>query len=137
MFQLGILLAQAAPVSETGSLHRAIGWYVVGGMGLMGGWALILAIIKKQPGRAFWVAFGVAVTGVLAQVGIGTWALSVDGVDPGNEHVFYGIVSVFTLAFAYIYRLQLAKRPALYYSILCLFLMGLGMRAISNFGRSF
>ncbi|MGF1664741.1 MAG: hypothetical protein ACFCVC_00555 [Acidimicrobiia bacterium] len=137
MIQPGTLLAQAVAVSETGSLHRAIGWYVVGAMGLLGGWALILAILRKVPGRAFWAAFGVGVTGVLVQVGIGTWALSVDGVDPGNEHVFYGIVSVFSLAFAYIYRLQLSKRPALYYAILCLFLMGLGMRAISNFGRSF
>jgi hypothetical protein len=137
MLQPGILLAQAATVSETGSLHRATGWYVVGAMGLLGAWALVLAALKKTPGRAFWVGFGVGVTGVLVQVGIGTWALSVDGVDPGNQHVFYGIVSVFSLAFAYIYRLQLAKRPALYYAILCLFLMGLGMRAIANFGRSF
>jgi hypothetical protein len=137
MLQPGTLLAQVASASSAGGLHRAVGWYVVGSMALLGAWALILAMLKKTPGRAYWVAFGVGVTGVLAQVGMGTWALSVDDVDPGNQHVFYGIVSVFTLAFAYIYRLQLAKRPALSYALLCLFLMGLGIRAIGNFGQSF
>jgi hypothetical protein len=137
MPQPGTLLAQVTFASTAGGLHRAVGWYVVGVMALLGVWALALATLKKTPGGAYWVAFGVGVTGVLAQVGLGTWALSVDEVDPGNQHVFYGIVSVFTLAFAYIYRLQLAKRPALSYAILCLFLMGLGMRAISNFGESF
>ncbi len=137
MLHPGTLLAQVASASDTGAIHRAVGWYVVGAMAVLGTWAVVLAILKLPPGRVYWVAFGLGVTGVLAQVGMGTWALSVDGVDPGNQHVFYGIVSVFTLAFAYIYRLQLAKRPALSYAILCLFLMGLGMRAISNFGQSF
>lgn len=137
MLQPGTLLAQVTSASGAGGLHRATGWYVVGSMALLGVWAMILAMLKKTPGRTYWVVFGVGVTGVLAQVGVGTWALSVDDVDPGNQHVFYGIVSVFTLAFAYIYRLQLAKRPALSYAILCLFLMGLGIRAIGNFGQSF
>ena len=137
MLQPGTLLAQVASASSAGGLHRAVGWYVVGSMALLGAWALILAMLKTTPGRAYWVAFGVGVTGVLAQVGMGTWALSVDDVDPGNQHVFYGIVSVFTLAFAYIYRLHLAQRPALSYAILCLFLMGLWIRAIGNFGQSF
>ena len=34
-----------------------------------------------------------------------------------------------TFAIAYVYRAQLAKRPALAYGILLLFVMGLGIRA--------
>jgi hypothetical protein len=132
-----MLLAQVSAASSSGGLHRTIGWYVVGLMGFVGLWALVLAVLKRAPGRAYWVVFGIGVSAVLSQVALGTWALSIDGVEPGNQHVFYGIVSVFTLAFAYIYRAQLAKRPALSYAILSLFLMGLGMRAIANFGLSF
>jgi len=51
--------------------------------------------------------------------------------------VFYGIVILFTFSFAYIYRAQLAKRAALSYGLLGLFLMGLGIRGIQNFGQSF
>jgi uncharacterized membrane protein len=130
------ILAQVSP-SATGSLHRTTGWYVVGVMAALGLWGLALTVARKPPRRASWAAFGVGVSAMLGQVGMGVYALSVDGVEPGNQHVFYGVVSVFTLAFAYIYRAQLAKRPALSYALLSLFLMGLGMRAIGNFGQSF
>lgn len=130
------IIAQVSP-SATGSIHRATGWYVIGVMAALGVWGLILTVARRQPGRVSWIAFGVGVVAVLGQVGLGVWALSVDGIEPGNQHVFYGVVSVFTLAFAYIYRAQLAKRPALSYALLSLFLMGLGMRAIGNFGQTF
>ena len=57
------------------------------------------------------------------------------GVRPGdNFHVFYGVVIAITLALAYIWRAQLAKRPALSYGLLLLFIMGLGLRAWANVG---
>lgn len=96
-----------------------------------------MAITKRDPGRPFWIGFGIGTVGLVGQVSMGVWALAVDGVEPGNQHVFYGVVIMFTLAFAYIYRLQLAKRPALSYGLLALFLMGLAIRAISNFGQNF
>ena len=120
-----------------GSIHRAFGWYAVGIMAIIGIWGLTLAVVKREPGRSFWTGFGVATVAMVSQVGLGTYALSVEGVDPGNQHVFYGVVIMFTLAFAYIYRAQFAKRPGLSYGLLALFLMGLGMRAISNFGQYF
>lgn len=106
-------------------------------MAAIGVWALALAIMKREPGRLFWIGFGAATVGLIGQVSMGVWALTVDGIEPGNQHVFYGVVIMFTLAFAYIYRIQLAKRPALSYGLLALFLMGLGIRAISNFGQNF
>jgi hypothetical protein len=51
------------------------------------------------------------------------------GNEPGGLHLFYGVVIVFTLAIAYVYRSQLARRPALSYGVLLLFVMGLGLRA--------
>lgn len=53
--------------------------------------------------------------------------------DPGAFHMFYGFLVLFSLAFAYMYRSQLAKRPALAWGLLLLFVMGLGLRAIMTF----
>jgi hypothetical protein len=130
-----LTLAQAA--ATIGSYHRVWGWYAVGVMAFVGVWGLILAVLKREPGKLYWWAFGLATVGIVSQVLMGIYAFSVGGIQPGNQHVFYGVVIMFTLAFAYIYRLQLAKRPALSYGLLALFLMGLGMRAIANFGQSF
>jgi hypothetical protein len=130
------LLAQVAP-STLGEIHRQTGWWVAGFMGVVGLLGVALQVLDREPSRLFWVLFATGVAGVLGQVGMGLYAFSVDEVQPGNIHVFYGVVIMFTLAFAYIYRAQLARRPALYYGLLCLFIMGLGLRAIGNFGQSF
>lgn len=88
--------------NTVGSIHRLTGWYVVGLLGLIGVWGLVFAIARRQPGRAFMIGFGLGVVAALVQVTLGVIAFS-SGVDPGNQHVFYGVVLVFTLAFAYIY----------------------------------
>jgi hypothetical protein len=87
--------------------------------------------------REFYWAVGAAVVGLLGQVVIGVAAMSISGTDPGNQHVFYGVLIAVTFTFAYIYRAQLRKRPALYYGLLLLFAMGLGIRGIMTFGQSF
>jgi hypothetical protein len=87
--------------------------------------------------KAFYWAVAVAIAGMLAQVVLGVTAMSVDGTDPGNQHVFYGVVIAVTFAFTYIYRAQFRKRPALYYGLLLLFVMGLGIRGIMTFGGNF
>lgn len=118
-------------------LHRSTGWYAVAVLALVGCWGLALHVSRRPPGSPFRLGFGVATVVLLTQVGLGLWSRSVDGVEPGDQHTFYGIVVLFTLAFAYIYRSQMAKRPALSYGLLALFLMGLGLRAISTLGRGF
>ena len=89
-----------------------------------------------MPQLFFW-AVGVAITALLAQVVLGVVVMSVEDVDPGNQHVFYGVVIAVTFAFAYIYRAQFRKRPALYLGLLLLFTMGLGIRGIMTFGGNF
>ena len=111
------------------------GWWfyvAVVSTGIVGAWGLLLAVLKRQPGRAFIVARGVAIATMLVQVSAGVYLYS-NGVKPGNAfHVFYGVVIVITLTLAYLYRSTMARRPALTYGILLLFVMGLGLRAWSN-----
>jgi hypothetical protein len=124
-------------VSWLGDLHSLWGWVAVSLAGLAGLFGMALWIVKRAPGRAFFTSAGLAIAAVLVQVVLGLLAMNLEATNPGNQHVFYGVVISFTLTFAYIYRAQLRKRPALYYGLLMLFVMGLGIRGIMTFGKSF
>lgn len=100
--------------------------------GLVGIWGLVLAALRRQPGRAFRIGTGIAICAILIQVAAGT-LLYLDGLRPLNGfHVFYGVVIAITLSLAYVYRAQFSRHPALGYGLLLLFVMGLGLRAWAN-----
>jgi hypothetical protein len=131
------LLFAQADLPLVVSLHRAVGWYVVGLLGILGLWGIGLAVFRREPNRPFWIAAGIGfIVGVL-QVALGLAGFAVEDHDPGNQHLFYGVVLMFTFAFVYIYRSQFSKRPALSYGLVFLFSMGLGIRGIMTFGQSF
>jgi hypothetical protein len=109
-------------------------WVALATAGLVGLWGLGLAVLRRKPGRAFGVAVGSAIVAMLIQVCAGV-ALYVYGLRPLNGfHVFYGILIAVAFSLAYVYRAQFAHRPALWYGLLLLFVMGLGFRAWSNVG---
>lgn len=91
---------------------------------------------RAEPPRVFLWAVGASVVVLLVQIVLGVILYS-SGTDPGNQHVFYGVVIAVTFSFAYIYRSQFGKRPTLYYGLLMLFSMGLAIRGILTFGKSF
>lgn len=120
------------PLADVLRFHQNWFYVAVVSCGIVGLWGLVLAIIKRDPNRAFMVARAVAIAAMLIQVSAGVYLYS-NGVRPGNSfHVFYGVVIVITLTLAYLYRSTMAKRPALTYGILLLFVMGLGLRAWAN-----
>jgi ABC-type Mn2+/Zn2+ transport system permease subunit len=96
-----------------------------------------LAIAGRPPNRLLQIGIAVAIAALIIQVVLGLASMNLEDRDAGDQHVFYGIVISFTLAFAYLYRAQLGKRPSLYYGLLMLFMMGLGIRGIQTFGHSF
>jgi hypothetical protein len=114
------------------SFHQSWFWVAVVSCGVVGAWGVVLAILKRSPARAFTYARAVAIAAMLVQVGAGVYLYGND-LRPANAfHVFYGVVIVITLTLAYLYRSTMAKRPALTYGILLLFVMGLGFRAWAN-----
>lgn len=119
------------------SLHRTIGWYVVALLGVIGLWGIALAVARRDPGPSFWVGTGIGFAAGITQVGLGLVGFAALDRDPGNQHLFYGVVLMITFAFVYIYRSQFSKRPALAYGLVFLFSMGLGIRGIMTFGQSF
>ena len=113
-------------------LHASWFWVAVLSTGVVGLWGLVLASLKRPPGRAFAFGRAGAITAALIQVGLGV-ILWQQGLRPGNNfHVFYGVVTAITLSIAYVSRSAMAKRPALTYGLLLLFVMGLGLRAYAN-----
>ena len=118
------------------SIHTVWGFIAVGISGVVGLWGVLMARRNPVP-RAFYWGVGLAIVGLLAQVMLGVMAMSIEDIDPGNQHVFYGVVIAVTFSFAYIYRVQFRKRPTLYFGLLLLFTMGLGIRGIMTFGGNF
>ncbi|HEY5686562.1 MAG TPA: hypothetical protein VIY70_14420 [Acidimicrobiia bacterium] len=118
-------------------IHSTTGWIVVVVLGVVGLWGVILGVARRDPGRGYWSAASLAFTLGILQVALGVYLFSVEGIEPGNQHLFYGVVLMVTFAFVYVYRAQFATRPALYYGLVLLFSMGLGLRGIMTFGQSF
>lgn len=113
-------------------LHETMAPVVVAANGAVGVVGLLL-MRRQPPPRWFMPAVLTAFGTALLQVGLGVMLLR-ERPAPGSFHTFYGVVIAFTLAFAYIYRLEMAKRPILSYSFVALFVMGLGIRGWINFG---
>jgi len=125
-------LEDALDLNTVMQFHREWFYVAVGSLGFVGAWGLVLAIAKRPMSRSFVWARGLAIGAILLQVAAGVYLYS-NGVRPGNSfHVFYGIVIVVTLTFAYLYRSTMAQKPALTYGLLLLFMMGLGLRAWAN-----
>ncbi|MGH8915763.1 MAG: hypothetical protein ACRDZM_14755 [Acidimicrobiia bacterium] len=118
-----------------GDFHSIWGYIAAGISGVVGLWGVTIRNRRDVP-RVFYYGVGVAIAALLIQIVIGLIVAS-GGVDPGNQHVFYGVVIAVTFAFAYIYRAQFRKRPAFYYGLLLLFTMGLAIRGILTFGGNF
>lgn len=118
------------------AIHQTLGWVAIAVCGGVGLWGLALARHPAVPRVFFW-SVGTAISLMLLQVVLGVALLSQTPAGPGDQHTFYGLVIAVTFSFAYVYRAQFGKRPALAYGLLLLFVMGLGLRGISTFGVNF
>ncbi len=114
------------------AFHTTWGWVAVALAGSAGLVGVGFAIAKRPLTRPFWTLAGAGMSAMVVQVLAGI-VLYLQDDDPGAFHMFYGFLVLFSLTFAYMYRSQLAKRPALSWGLLLLFVMGLGLRAIMTF----
>lgn len=129
-------VAAAEELFLIADIHQFLAYVVVGSCGAMGLAGVGLAIAKRPAPRWFDAGKYVPLAVSLVQVSLGLVMFGRNN-DPGGIHVFYGVVTVFTLAFAYIYRATLSRRPTLGWGLLLLFVMGLGIRGWMNFGETF
>ena len=79
-----------------------------------------------------WIATILAEGAILLQVLTGTILVSSKDYTAPKFHLFYGILAFLTISLAFAYRDQMrgAGRREMFYGLVGLFVMGLGIRAI-------
>ena len=117
-------------------IHEIWGYVAAGISGVVGLWGVIIRH-RNPPPAVFYYGVGVAIVALLVQVVAGVAFMQVSGIDPGGQHVFYGVLIAVTFSFAYIYRAQFRVRPSFYYGLLLLFAMGLAIRGMQTVGVGF
>lgn len=112
------------------TLHRTVGWILIIGNGLAGAWVLAANWLPRLRVRPMWW-FVIAVQVVVAiQVILGVILWNTTDEHPPGMHQFYGFVALASVGLIYSYRQQIKDRQYLLYGLGCLFIMGLGIRAM-------
>ena len=104
---------------------------VIVGNGLAGLWALAAHRITDLRTRAVWWFTGLVQSAVFVEVAVGVAMRTGQDVEVDRFHMFYGFLAVFAVAIIYSYRQQVGGRLYLLYGFGGLFVMGLGVRALT------
>ncbi len=99
--------------------------------GVVGAWALTAHRVSALRTRSLWWFTVAAEIAVFVQVILGVILYSNEKIIPSQFHMFYGFVGIVAVGFLYAYRYQLRHKMFLLYGFGGLFIMGLGLRAIS------
>ena len=110
--------------------HQVLAWFVVIGNGLAGAWCLAANWWTVLRSRALWWFVIAVQVLVVVQVVIGVAGQSVEDREAPGFHQFYGFVALASVGLIYSYRAQMKDRQYLLYGFGCLFVMGLGIRAM-------
>jgi len=98
---------------------------------------LILLVTWRVPrwrGRWMWYPTIAAQAAMMLQVVNGVVLVASGEYVAPRFHMFYGFVAFLTVGIAYSYRRQMRGRRELFYGLVGLFIMGLGIRAILQVG---
>ena len=114
-------------------LHRIGGYIAIGANLIAGVYTLIAWRVPKLRNRWLWWPTIVAEAMMLIQVLLGVLLVSVEDYEPPRFHMFYGFVAFIAIGLLYSYRYvwRAANRMELAYGLGGLFIMGLGIRALT------
>jgi len=84
--------------------------------------------------RWIWVVTIAAESAMMLQVVVGVTLVASDEYVAPRFHMFYGFLAFLTVGIAYQYRRQMRGRREMFYGLVGLFLMGLGIRAVLQAG---
>jgi hypothetical protein len=114
--------------------HEIWGYVAIVLNAVAGVLALVAWRWKPARGGYVWIITIIAESALMLQVLVGTILVaSKDYVAP-RFHMFYGFVAFLTVGIAYQYRRQMRGRREMFYGLVGLFLMGLGIRAVLQAG---
>ena len=90
--------------------------------------------LPRDRERPLWIATIVAEAALMLQVLVGTILVAAGNYKPVRFHMFYGFVAFLTVGLAYQYRRSMRGRLEMFYGLVGLFLMGVGIRAVLQVG---
>lgn len=105
-------------------------WVAIAGNGLAGLYGLAAWRVPRLRGRGVWIAAAAAEVAILVQVAVGVVLVSSKQYQAPRFHMFYGFVAFISVGLAYSYRTSMRGRLEMFYGIVGLFLMGVGIRAV-------
>ena len=111
--------------------HDVVAWVIVIGNGVAGAWALAANWLGALQVKALWWVTGVAEVAIFVQAAIGVALLGRNDYEDPQFHMFYGFVAIIAVGIIYSYRPQMEKYRYLLYGFGGLFIMGLGIRAMT------
>ncbi len=114
-------------------IHVRLGTSMLLFLSVAGVWGLAIFFLRRSITGSYWGILAVGEILVLAQliVGIILW---IDGARPARTiHVLYGIVAAISIPGYYAYtKGRDDRRASLTYGLICLFLVGISIRAIGT-----
>jgi hypothetical protein len=110
------------------------GYIAIVANALAGIYALVAWKRSGLRGRSVWIATIAAEGAIMLQVFTGVILVSSKQYTAPRFHMFYGFVAFLTVGIAYQYRRQMRGRREMFYGLVGLFLMGLGIRAVLQAG---
>jgi hypothetical protein len=113
--------------------HSIGAWVVVITHAVVGSWALAANYLPQLRLRALWGATIVAQVLVFVQIVLGVAAMQQlpEGVEVADFHMFYGFLCIVSIGIIVSYRQQLEAHRFLLYGLGGLWIMGLGIRAMT------
>jgi len=114
--------------------HRVWAYVAITANALAGIVALVAWKVRSWRGRWIWVVTVVAEAMMMLQVLVGVTLVASDEYVAPRFHMFYGFLAFLTVGIALSYRKQMRGRREMFYGLVGLFLMGLGIRAVRQAG---
>lgn len=110
--------------------HNGFGYVAIVANALAGVVALVAWRVGRLRGRWVWIVTIGAEVMMLVEVVVGVILVSSDEYVVARIHTFYGFLAFLTIGLAYQYRDSMRGRTELFYGLVGLFIMGLGIRAV-------
>jgi lipoprotein signal peptidase len=110
--------------------HKVWAYVAISANAIAGILALVAWRVRAWRGRWLWIVTIVAEAMMMLQVLVGVALVASDDYVAPRFHMFYGFLAFLTVGIAYSYRQQMRGRRELFYGLVGLFIMGLGIRAI-------
>lgn len=112
--------------------HKVWGYVAIVANAIVGVLALIAWRVRSWRGRWLWIVTIIAESMMMLQVVVGAGLVVSKDYTAPRFHMFYGFLAFLTVGLAYQYRRQMRERRRLemFYGLVGLFIMGLGIRAV-------